>query len=59
MVPITVEELAIIIRVEAAATGGNRLRAGEGITVSTIFNSMEGGVIPVQRKASERDAQQE
>lgn len=57
--PINREELVIIIRVEAASTSGNRLRAGEGITISTVFNSTEGGTFSIPRKASERDAQQQ
>ena len=57
--PISYDELVIIIRVEAAATNGNRLKPGEGITITTVFDSNEGNVYVERRKESERMSQQQ
>lgn len=54
VVPIGNHELAIIVKVDAAPTGGNRLEAGEGVTVTTLFDSNEGNVFVLPRSEKER-----
>lgn len=54
VVPIGIHEVAILVKVDAASTSGNRLQPGESLVVSTLFDSNEGEVLVLPRSQKER-----
>lgn len=52
--PITIHEIAILVRINAASTNGNRLQSGEPVVVGLLFDTNEGNVFVNERKQSQR-----